>query len=141
MHHLFVALIPKPIRDRVENTISKTRLNQNSRGIRRVVGSRKAEASFNSLGSSSREGDFSRLVERNDSDQLGTRGRADLGPSLKRTGSDGLTQMDVEDQAGRGLEGSNLPPDDLRKLQSGQGIVVKTEIITEEERIEKILGI
>ena len=161
MHHLLVILTPRSLRRKMNQAVSKP----HEAG---APGHNLAMAKTGRLGGQ-REASFTRLVDYTPPHQTKEQGQfrstadtaseegANRGRHLTLGGSNegkmkkNFSQMDVEDWAatpatpsrdGTENDSRTRPPDELRRMQeAGRAIMVQTEIITQEERIESILGI
>ena len=141
MHHLLVAVIPRFMRNYVESTVTKAR-TRNVGGPSKFRRDRNRGHPLGSFTQDPRTGNFARLVDSNGSGNVGTHATANTTPKTNLSNnSRGISPMGVEERATGPMEETRLPPDDLRRMMAGDGIMVRTEIITEEEKIEKILGI
>lgn len=139
MHHLLVAIVPRFIRNYVDSTVTKARV-RNIGGPSKFRRNRASPSG--TLRPDLRPGDFTRLVDSNGSGVVGTQATAKTtSHSTTSKNSEGMAPMDLEERPAGRNDMSMLPPDDMRRIQAGEGIIVRTDIITQEENIEKILGI
>ena len=120
MAPLLVLLIPRPVRRYLGERLANHRQINNAK-----------------LGSGHRQS-FTRLVESNEG--LAIPGAA-VGPTATaHADTRALSLAEMGQQLAK--HDDAVPMQDLRRLQTGQGIMMTTEItVTQEERVEQVLGI